>query len=403
MRADPTCLSTMSPRTPEPTNAQAGGIRLGSHSTRQLDACTKAFFGHMERLGLRQCLEQSPAACPGVSASPAPGSHHLTRSFQLRADLARVWAPERDTTALHEHAVLDATPSADDLEREIVLAMLLSPLPFDFPDYGELAAALRIRHNIVVAARKTALAFHTSEAERPEDCWRYLEGKGFVIKPGCELIASLVKATQPEVSGKLYSFSCYRATEYVLLLAIAQELERSNPAMLARLQQQWSQRPIMSGQFHDVFLHEYGSMQAPLPPKYYVPGDRLWFRNPDEHSSDASGYEGSWVFYLGGGLFTNFWKRERPYTLTSKCVEVFHWRHATFTDSAGDLRIQEDIVEQRVSQTLADRAQTAAVMQTMLRLRDPQGVYAAGGCIDTSREYPRRVYPATTDMVLPAA
>lgn len=393
----------MSPRTPEPTQMQAGGIRLGSHSARHLDANTKAFLGHMARLGLRQCLEPSPDAYPDVPLSPTPASHPLTRSFQLRADLARVWAPERDTTALHAHAVLDATPSGDDVEREIVLAMLLSPLPFDFPDYDELAAALRIRHNIVVAARKTALAFHTSEAERPDDCWRYLEGKGFVIKPGCDLIASLVKATQPEVSGKLYSFSCYRATEYVLLLAIAQELERSNPAMLARLQQQWSQRPIMSGQFHDVFLHEYGSMQAPLPPKYYVPGDRLWFRNPDQHSSDASGYEGSWVFYLGGGLFTNFWKRERPYTLTSKCVEVFHWRHATFTDSAGDLRIQEDIVEQRVSQTLADRAQTAAVMQAMLRLRDPQGVYAAGGCIDTSREYPRKVYPATTDMVLPAA
>jgi hypothetical protein len=403
MRDDPTCLSTMTPRTPEPTNVQAGGIRLCSHSARQLDACTKAFFGHMERIGLRQCLEPSPDTYPGVPFSPAPASHPLTRSFRLRADLARVWAPERDTTALQAHAVLDATPSGDDVEREIVLAMLLSPLPFDFPDYDELAAALRIRHNIVVAARKTALAFHTSEAERPDDCWRYLEGKGFVIKPGCDLIASLVKATQPEVSGKLYSFSCYRATEYVLLLAIAQELERSNPAMLARLQLQWEQRPIMSGQFHDVFLHEYGSMQAPLPPKYYVPGDRLWFRNPDEHSSDASGYEGSWVFYLGGGLFTNFWKRERPYTLTSKCVEVFHWRHATFTDSAGDLRIQENIVEQRVIQTLADRAQTAEVMQTMLRLRDPQGVYAAGGCIDTSREYPRKVCPATSDMVLPTS
>ena len=137
----------------------------------------------------------------------------------------------------------EATPSADDLEREIALALLLSPVAFDFPGYDELAAAVRIRHNIVRAARKTTLAFHTSEAERPDDCWRYLDGKGFVIKPGCDLIGALIKATQPEVSGKLYSFSCYRATEYVL--AIAQELERSNPELLARLQQQWEQRPIM--------------------------------------------------------------------------------------------------------------------------------------------------------------
>src|SRR3546814_17994260 len=77
------------------------------------------------------------------------------------------------------------------------------------------------------------------------------------------------------------------------------------------LQRQWETRAIMSGQFHDVFLHEFGSMTEPLPPKYYIPGDRLWFRNPDEHSSNVEGYEGSWVFYVGDGLFTNFWKRDQ--------------------------------------------------------------------------------------------
>ena len=34
-------------------------------------------------------------------------------------------------------------------------------------------------------------------------------------------IDALIKATQPEVSGRLYSFSCYRATEYVMLRALA--------------------------------------------------------------------------------------------------------------------------------------------------------------------------------------
>ena len=191
----------MTPRTPEPSDVQAGGIRLCSSTARGLEDCAQAFLGHMGRLGLRQCLD--------VSASPTPASDGFERSFHLRADLARVWAPGRDTTTLHPYAVLDATPSADDLEREIVLAMLLGPVAFDFPGYDELAAAVRIRHNIVLAARKTALAFHTSEAERPEDCWSYLEDKGFVVKPGYSLIASLIKATQPHVSSKLYSFSSF--------------------------------------------------------------------------------------------------------------------------------------------------------------------------------------------------
>jgi hypothetical protein len=387
MRADPT---TFMPRS---LPACIRGIRLQGSSAQIVAQERQSFLIHLEQLGLRQCVEVS-----GVAPDDGPG---FEASFLPRADLARVWAPGLDTTSLHRHVTLDTGTPDDELEREIVLAMLLSPLAFDYPSYAELAAAVRIRRNIVIAARKTALAFCTAEAERPDDCWRYEDGKGFVVRPGCALIPALIKATQPDVSGKLYSFSCYRATEYVILLGIAQELEQTHPALLARLQRQWEQRPIMSGQFHDVFLHEYGSMDWPLPTKYYVPGDRLWFRNPDAHSSDASGYEGSWVFYLGGGLFTNFWKRGQAFTLTDKCVEIFHWRHAIFTDSEGELRIDEAIVEQRVRQTLASTTATAEVMETMLRLRDAKGIYSAGGCIDTSREVPRRVCPGTADLRLP--
>ena len=373
------------------SSMQPAGVQLRCPTECTLADNTQAFLAQLETLALRQCVE-----LPAPSSSP-PG---FEQCFHLRADLAGIWAPGLDTTSLHLHLEQGAAPSEGDLEREIVSAMLLSPLAFDFPSHAELAAAVRMRRNIVVAARKTALAFGTVAAERPEDCWTYVDGKGFVVKPGCALIPSLVKATQPGVSGKLYSFSCYRATEYVILLAMAQELEHTNPELLARLQHQWQQRPIMSGQFHDVFLHEYGSMQAPLPPKYFVPGDRLWFRNPDAHSSDASGYEGSWVFYLGGGRFSNFWKRGQSFTLTDKCLEIYHWRHATFTDSEGDLRIDEAIVERRVAQTLADAQQTAKVMRQMLRLRDAKGVYEAGGCIDTTREAPRMVCLGTTDIVL---
>lgn len=84
-------------------------------------------------------------------------------------------------------------------------------------------------------------------------------------------------------------------------------------------------------------------------------------------------------------------------------MAVFRWRHATFTDSEGELRIDETIVEKRVAHTLADATLTAEVMRRMLRLRDPKGVYDAGGCIDTTREAPRLVCPGTTDIVLPVS
>jgi hypothetical protein len=320
----------------------------------------------------------------------------------LAPDLASEWAPGHDTLALARKLHLAPAHRPADLIREIVLALLVAPVAAEFPSLDELVSAVHIRRNIVQAARKTTLSFHTSQAERPTDCWAYREDCGFVILPGVSLTAALAKATQPEVSGTLYAFSCYRATEYVMLLGIAEELAHCNPDLYHRLESLWTRRPIMSGEFHEVFLREQGSMEAPLPPHYFVPGDRVWFRNPDEASAEASGYEGSWVIYLGEGLFTNFWKRDQPYTLADKCLEIFHWRQATYLDAEGEARMDEAKVEKLVAASLLDTAGTARIQARMQRYREGRGVYVDGGCLDTTREFARWVQPGTTDIVLPA-
>ncbi len=364
---------------------QDGGVLICAGS--DAAATQRSFMEQVARLGLDQA----------VTLTQTDGHFR----FRLRDELARDWTPECDTLQLCIKLQLQPERSAADLEKEIIIAMLAGPVVFEYPSYAEFAASVRIRRNIVGAARRTGLSFHTSEIERPEKYWTYTEGRGFTLLPGKSLIEALIMATQPEVSGQQYSFSCYRASEYVTVLGIAQELEVSNPALFEQLQQHWKSRAIMSRQFHDVFLREYGSMEAPLPPKYYVPGDRLWFRNPDEHSSDVEGFEGSWVIYLGGGLFTNFWKYDKPYSMTEKCLEIYHWRDGVYRDADGNLKMNEDIVEDRVRATLQNPAEVERILQRMLRMRDPGGIYAEGGCIDTSREYARWVCPGTSDMVLP--
>ncbi|MGQ0710081.1 MAG: hypothetical protein ACT4NV_10065 [Rhodoferax sp.] len=366
------------------------GIVLQTPDATALERARAGVLAWLDAMGLAAHVELQPAA-PHACA------------FALEPGCAQRWAPESDTTGLCEALGLDTQGRSEDLEREIVLAMLLSPVAFVYPNCEELAAAVRIRRNIVVAARRTGLAFHTSKIERPTDCWTYQEGRGFTVLPGVALIDALHKATQPPDGGELYAFSCYRATEYVILLGLAQELRDCNPALLQALQRQWESRAIMSGQFHEVFLREYGSMEEPLPARYYVPGDRLWFRNPDEHSSDVTGYEGSWVFYLGGGLFTNFWDRDHPYTLTAKCVEVYHWRHGAYRDPQGELQMDEEVVARHVCATMENAQEKERIVTQMMRLREPKGVYRDGGCIDTTREYPRWVCPGTADMVLPGA
>jgi hypothetical protein len=311
--------------------------------------------------------------------------------------------PGHDTLDLHQTLAQHyKTGSQAALEREICVALLGSPHLFRFANLAALQSHVRVRRNMVLAARKTALAFNTVAAERPEADWHYQDGPGFILNPGRPLIPALIAATQPEATGKLYDFSCYRATEYVILLGIAQELADHHPAMLAQLQRLNERHAIRSGQFHDVFLIEYGSMHAPLPNRFYVPGDRLWFRNPDERSSDIEGYEGSWVIYMGNGLFSNFWQRDRPFTLESKAIEIFHWRHGAVQNRDGTLRMDESVVEQRVAETERNPEARAQVLSRMVRMRDPQGIYAEGGCIDATREYPRNVSREHCELVLPS-
>ncbi|MFZ2737052.1 MAG: hypothetical protein WBI20_05855 [Burkholderiaceae bacterium] len=341
---------------------------------------------------------------PHIRSSQGSDDQGCFIRFELRQSSRQAWAPAYDTLALAQTLGLDSQQQDSDLTREILVALLLGPVAFEFPSLAELMAAIRIRKNIVQAARKTTLDFDTRAAERPSGFWTYNENTGFILLPGVSLIEALTLATQPEVSGTIYTFSCYRATEYVILLGIAQELKLNHPALYQQLEQHWSRCSIKSNRFHEVFLREQGSMQAPLPPAYFVPGDRTWFRNPDEASADAAGFEGSWVIYLGAGLFTNFWKQNKPYTLTQKCVEIYHWRHGLYRNEQGEECIDEIGIEPLIEASLNDPIELARIMALMQRYREERGIYTEnGGAIDTTREFARWVLAGTADLVLPNA
>lgn len=356
----------------------AGGVRLARADAAASYEMHEYLQGH---LGLAHRLWHE---LPGPQASSC---HVLTQEAH------EALMPGFDTLGLRACLNPRDTDTDRALEREVAVALLGSPTPFHFDSVADFASHVRVQRRICRAAAQTAVAFKTLAAERPERFWHYDEEAGFLLNEGERLVEALRAATQPSVTGQLYDFSCYRASEYVILLGLAEELEDLNPDLLVRLEGRCRRRAIRSREFHDVFLDEFGSQAEPLPARYFVPGDRLWFRNPDERSSDALGYEGSWVVYLGNGLFSNFWKQERPYTLEDKCIEIFHWRDGAFQDDCLEWQMDEDKVEACVRETQANGLRRREVLQRMMRLRDPQGVYAEGGCLDATREQPKGVWP----------
>ena len=339
---------------------------------------------------------------------PSGGDGEGGVEVRLATAACAALAPGYDTLGLAQRLAATASVNgrsradADHaLECEILASWLLGPQLQVFPSLEELASAVRVRANTVRAARLTALNFDPSAVARPVDCWIYDEDRGFHVREGSSLIEALRKASQPGASGPRYAFSCYRASEYVLLLGLAEELQACNPPLYRLLDALWHRRAIASGEFHDVFLSESGSTAEPLPARWYVPGDRVWFRNPDAASADASGYEGSWVVYLGQGRFSNFWKPDEPYDFDEKCLEIYHWRNAVFQDVNGDPRIDEDRVAMLVATTRSEPLERARVLERMQRYRDVRGVYAEGGCIDSTREQVRWVCPGTATLTIP--
>ncbi|HRK37132.1 MAG TPA: hypothetical protein PK347_01985 [Burkholderiaceae bacterium] len=321
--------------------------------------------------------------------------------FRLTDKARQQLTPDCDTLSLHERLGRQRwTP-----ELEIVIALLATPVKLTFPTFDELCAHVDVRKNICLSGSRTTLAFATATAERPAEYWSYAEETGFTLKPCVSLIDALIMATQPAASGGVYSFSCYRATEYVMLLGIAQTLQAFHPELLSQLESQWRTQAIASGRFHDTFLTEIGSLDQPLPMPYYVPGDRVWFRNPDEASSDVVGFEGSWVVYLGQGRFTDFWRPGSVYSMADKCLEIYFWRHAIAHDADGEAYIDEEKVWANMAQLEADATAGAArkteILTRMMRYRDGRGVYADGGCIDATREHPRCLCPGTYTLDLP--
>ena len=312
---------------------------------------------------------------------------HLRASHRLLA-----LCPDFDTASINTFLRTRQSDLEQTLISEIILAMALSPTLMVFESEQELKSNLRMRYSVVKLASRTELNFDTSSITRPQAYWIYTKENGFLLRQGVSLADGLERALCPDVSGFTYAFSCQRASEYLILYAVVCELQKVNKIGLNEVEQQWRKRALTGDDFLFRFLVERGTRENPMPMRYYIPGDRIWFKNPDDHSSDIEGFEGSWVIYLGSGRFCNLWDCQSPYTLEEKCLEIFYWSQSTAVNDSGVLFMNEDLVKEQVNKALNDPALSRSILEKMMVYRDPTGVYADGGCIDLSRDSFSSVY-----------
>ena len=343
-------------------------------------------------------LDGIRAWCDKVGVSPYVeiSQEHIDEMQVIRIyanDSLHKLCQHADTSRLALSLGLLSESSASDMALEIVLSMAVSPVIFNFSSLNELEANIRMRINLSGLARRAELNFDTNGLSRPEAYWIHVIDNGFILKEGASLVDGIERALCPDISGEHFSFSCQRATEYLMLHSLAIELSLTNPEKLKEIELQWMKKALVADDFLNAFLLEIGSSATPFPIRCYVPGDRVWFKNPDDFSSNVKGYEGSWVIYMGGGQFTNLWDKSNPYTLETKCIEIYHWRHSVREDESGGLEINEDLVKEFVEQTLSSQIKLQRCMDLMMRYRDPQGVYEDGGCIDLTRDTFRRACP----------
>lgn len=343
-------------------------------------------------------LDRMRAWCVKVGVSPYV---EISQEHQDEIQYIRICANDAlhklcqysDTSRLGISLGLLSGSSAQDMALEIVLSMAVSPVIFDFSSLNELEANIRMRINLSGLARRAELNFDTNGISRPEAYWIHVKDNGFILKEGASLVDGIERVLCPDISGEHFSFSCQRATEYLMLHSLAMELSLSNPEKLKEIEQQSRKKALVADDFLNAFLLEIGSSVTPFPMRCYVPGDRVWFKNPDDFSSNVKGYEGSWVIYMGGGQFTNLWDKSKPYTLETKCLEIYHWRHGVREDKLGRLEINENLVKELVEETLSSHVKLQSCINMMMKYRDPQGVYEDGGCIDITRDTFRGVYP----------
>ncbi len=292
---------------------------------------------------------------------------------------------------------LNFTINEDVLNIEILLSLLGSPFHFVYDSLDDVLSEISIRRNICYYASKTHVSINTNDdisIKRPHEYFKNKDND-IILLNNKSLIDGIIYSLLPSVSNNIYDFSCYRVCEYIVLVSILLELKKQNKDyIITKIEDIYRKKPIKSKSFHDIFMTEYGSNTFPLPKLFYIPGERIWFKNVDDKSSDIVGFEGKWTIYLGNGFFGDFWKTSgdinNQFTFEDVLIEIYNWRFCVKYNENKELYMDENEVNYRNKLCKENQEEKKRIIGLMNNYYG--NYFFESGCVDKTREKPKNIF-----------
>lgn len=177
------------------------------------------------------------------------------------------------------------------VQTEIVEKMAQSPETFDYPTPEQLQFELKMRDHLVRSARAlyaSGISFSTFEDSRCNEAyWQRTELGGFRLRSGVLPSQGIIDIFR---NGQLYATECATAMVIILYHATLRSIRQAD----------------FERMFADILLYDWRYDQdldlQTVGTKTFLPGDILYFANPD-YNPAKPWWQGENVVDLGRGLY----------------------------------------------------------------------------------------------------
>lgn len=185
-------------------------------------------------------------------------------------------------------------------QQEIIRRMAASPEMFAYPSVDQLLFELKLRDHLIKSSRAlymSGLAFSTFEHSRcnPE-FWIRTEQGGFQLRDEVRPSEGIIDIFR---NGRMYATECATAMVIILYHAVLHSIRRDDFEQL----------------FANLLLYDWrydkDLQLSTIPTNTFLPGDILYFDNPD-HNPLTPQWQGENAVYLGAGLYYGHGAGIRP-------------------------------------------------------------------------------------------